>query len=123
MGRNNSASNEPVTVRPSFQGNDGEEFNLTKIGQLEAELHQKANELNEILATQDLLHEQMISIVNSLRSIEKQLCAVNAKIKHVNEYTAKLEQENRNLKLSCTEWINKSIQLQFEVLSARSVEK
>lgn len=96
---------------------------MTKIEQLESELHQKNKELIDLLNAQHILHEQFVSTVNTLRELEKALAIVNISTKYSNEYTYRLEQENKNLKLSCTEWMKRSIQLQFEALSAQSTKK
>lgn len=108
---------------PQFLGDDWDEFKLAKIEALENELNQKTNELNESSNIQHLLHGRLVSTAKTLRELENLLAVINAKVKDSNEYIYKLEQENKNLKLSSAEWMRRSIQLQFEVLSAHSTKK
>jgi len=96
---------------------------VTKIEQLESEIHQKINELNESLNVQYLLREKLRSNTKTMGELENQLKDIEAYLKYSNEYVVALKQENRSLKLSCEEWIKRAIKLEFEVLSARDAAK
>jgi septation ring formation regulator EzrA len=108
---------------PPFDRDDWEKLIVSKIEKLEAELNQKTHELNEILNAQNLLYAQLVRTVSALKVVENRLDAVTANIKNSSEYIYKLKQENMKLKLSSDEWMKRSIQLQFKVLSTRSMGK
>lgn len=96
---------------------------MIRIEQLESEVKQKTKELNESLKTQILLRERLKSNTKTLGELLNQLKGVEAYLKDSNEYVYQLKQENRNLRLSCDEWVKRAIELQFEVLSARDAAK
>jgi hypothetical protein len=122
MKKNKHIPKQTVTLMPQFLGGDWDEFKLTKIEALENELNQKTNELNESSKIQHLLHGRLVSTAKTLREVENLLAVINAKLKDSNEYIYRLERENKNLKLSCAEWMKRAIQLQFEVLSAHGTK-
>lgn len=96
---------------------------MTKIEQLESEINQKTNELNKSLNAQYSLRETLKSNTETMKKIENLLKVMDANLKHSNEYICTLKQENLGLKLSCDEWMKRSIKLEFEILNARDGTK
>jgi septal ring factor EnvC (AmiA/AmiB activator) len=92
---------------------------MTKIEQLESEINQKTQELNESLNDLYLLRETLKSNTETMKKVENLLKAMDANLKHSNEYIYTLKQENLGLKLSCDEWVKRTIKLEFEILNAR----
>ncbi len=96
---------------------------MTKIEQLEREINQQTNELNKSLNAQYLLRETLKSNTEAMKKVENLLKVMDANLKHSNEYICTLKQENLGLKLSCDEWMKRSIKLEFEILNARDTTK
>jgi septal ring factor EnvC (AmiA/AmiB activator) len=96
---------------------------MARIEQLESEIHKKTRELNESLNVQYLLHETLKRNTKTLGEIEEQLKNLEAYLKYLNEHFDTLKQENQRLKLSCDEWVKRTITLEFELLSARDAAK
>ncbi len=94
---------------------------MTEIEQLESELNHKIHELNVSLNTQNLLRERLKRNTQLLGEFEKLFKAIEANLKLSNETIDSLKQENRGLKSSCDEWMKRSIQLEFKILSAGDV--
>jgi hypothetical protein len=96
---------------------------LTKIEQLERELSQKTKELNESLNAQYFLRETLKSNTKTMEKVKNLLKVVDTKLKYSNEYICTLKQENLGLRLSCNEWMKRTIKLEFEILNATDTTK
>lgn len=96
---------------------------MTKIEQLEREINQQTNELNKSLNAQYFLRETLKSNTETMKKVEDLLKVMDANLKHSNEYIGTLKQENLGLRLSCDEWMKRTIKLEFEILNTRGTAK
>ncbi|MDP2903249.1 MAG: hypothetical protein Q8N96_09105 [Methylovulum sp.] len=95
---------------------------IAEIERLESELKLTKNALGESLAIQKLMGESLIKYTAMLHGIEYQLKNAEMELIHSNKRVIEcvdgLRQENKTLRLLSDLWLNRSINLKFELLMA-----
>jgi chromosome segregation ATPase len=89
---------------------------IKKIKRLECELHQKAHELTQSNEAQSVLRQGVKKCTVTLRSTQEKLQTIAEHLELSKNYIFELSQENRYLKSSGDEWLNRAIKLEFDVL-------
>jgi chromosome segregation ATPase len=89
---------------------------IKKIKRLECELQHKVHALNQSNEAQSVLRQGVKKCTVTLRSTQKKLEAIAEHLALSKNYIFELSQENRHLKSSGDEWLNRAIKLEFDVL-------
>ena len=100
---------------------------LAKIERLEGELRQNGQALDRSLAEQAQLREQLEACILSVQGASKQLVGVDVDLKNKHKkltcQIGGLVREIISLQCSNETWLNRSINLQFDVLTAKDVTR
>jgi chromosome segregation ATPase len=103
------------------------EHALTKIAQLEEELLQKETVLSINIHEQVVLRERLRACIQTIQETTTQLVNVEHNIKdeyrHFHHQIEELRHEIRQLESSNDVWSNRSIKLEFEILTAQETLK
>ncbi|MDO9105732.1 MAG: hypothetical protein Q7U57_12330 [Methylovulum sp.] len=115
---------ESVRVGHGVEGaNHAYGLAIAEIERLENELQQTKTALAESLKIRDLMNESLVKCIMTLNAVEYQLKSAEAALTdsntHIVECVGRLKQDNRALKLSGEMWLNRSINLKFELLMAK----
>jgi predicted nucleic acid-binding Zn-ribbon protein len=96
---------------------------LAKIEQLEGELRQKGRALDRSMAAQALLREQLGACIHRMQDTSKQLVGAEINLKNkykkIRDRIEGLGREIMVLQYSNEAWSNRSINLQFDVLTVK----
>ncbi len=111
--------------RRSAGANDDYSRAIAKIERLEAELTRAKRQLDDSLNSQNLMSESLGKCTEMLNLVENQLKSAEAAMSYanlsINASIDRLTEENKALKLSNDMWLKRSINFEFDLLTANNV--